>query len=255
MFYVDCEKFSCVAEAVKRYTLYGANLPVYIDKQQSYLTKDRVAASFISDKALNQEAGFNNTLIKAERNSKDTALFKSNIPLSYEALISFIYELRIAGYSVTDISNISMAGDKQIISVNEIHTDTDIIKVSVSDKLRTLVNTLIKEHKSRDKERHTSKIVKLKSEESTEYILNTVKIALRQSFTKVSEFTVESDKGDLYYIFDSTNVTCVVGDNHLLFISTQKYINLDEFRQRLTSVCSNHDKRYDIEVTNEIVMF
>lgn len=242
-----------IETALKKYQMYGENIPVYYDKQEQFINKDRVAASFISDEALGREVEFDKTILTAINiDSNKKVALESNITLSYEAIISLIYRLRLSGYAVHSITNIATGDTKQLVSIDDLHTDTDIVKVSVSDNLRGLVRNIMKSHIHRDFERHTCKLITFSERiENKEAIL----VALNKSYTHLASFSVTSDNGDRYYIFDGSNMTCIIDEHQMLFVSTNRKIDTKSFIANLDNQQQIDNIGKDIQITKEIFMF
>jgi hypothetical protein len=156
---------------------------------------------------------------------------------------------------ITNIANVASDNYNTIASVDGINTESNSIKVSVSDTLRKIVKTLVKEHIHRDNERHTCKIVRVELDESSENITNLIKSVLKQSFSRVAEFSIESDYGDEFSILDCIGVTCIIKDNTILFISTKKGINLKHFIDKLDIMLNRRYEKFKLETTREILMF
>lgn len=249
----EFENLGSIGEVFKRHKLYGANIPIYVEKQEMTLRKDRVAASFISDNVLSAEGNFTNTLISVIDNvDNNLKVFKSNICLPYEALLSFIYELRLDGYTTKCIANVSNGDKCNIVFIDGMHTDTNFIKISVSDNLRSLVQTLISESQARLKEKHIGRIVCLKEKAELSDIIYA---AFNESYTIIAEYTITDEEHNSYKILDSLDVTCVIKKNHLLFISTKQSIKLNDFIKNLITLSDGAIKGADIKVTSELIMF
>ncbi len=236
--------------------LYGENIPIYINKSKSPITKDRVAAAFICDELLNSRIDFSKILIKSVSKSEESEhRFQSNMALTYNSLISFIYYLRLCGDKITSMNSISYGDNKQIISVEDINASTDFIKVSVSDDLRWLVDGVINEQKYKDKDRHLCTIVSLnyKEEQETEF-KDAINIALKHTFGKIAEYIIRSNEGDKYIIFEGAKACCVVTKKFLVITHQYRLLDLSKFVAKLRLVCYGSDIEYNININKEIDM-
>lgn len=251
-----CECFAVLDKAIKLHQIYGENIPIYLNKIDSSLTKDRVAASFITDPAFRVSSNGYNTLIKALNiNDNTEKLFKSDKALNYDSLMAMIYELRLNGYVVTAIANISLEDNNQITCISELHTDTNIIRISMSDELRNLTKTIIKEHEYRSQERHVVKIMRISALNRKKITDKIIKIAIKSSFDNLIIYDIESNTNEHYKVYEGVKLTCVRQGNDLLFVSTKKDIDISKFELNLRSLLSQENRLFNIEVSNEIIMF
>lgn len=232
-------------------TLDSSSVIINIDKSKSKITKDRVAASILSDLALTPENDFNHTVVEAKDESSDRIVkFTTTMSLKYEALMAFIYTLRIHGFSILSIANIVDSKDSRILKIDGLDIQSDMLRIEIADEHAFFIDSVIEEQIKREEEKHTSKIIKIHNKD----IMDCVKIALNKTFNKLGYFTVDCT-GLNYSIFEGETLSCVLYNKQIVFVSTEGKINIDKFMGYLEDICISNGEALIAEETSDIVMF
>lgn len=243
----------------------GTSVPLYISKKDTAINKDRVAASFISDNSLCSSGKFEytvlNTTVSNNRiNIKEGGKFKSymsNKPLTYNSLMALIYRLRLDGWVITDIANISYKNNESMVSVEGINTLGTAIKISICDDLRDLASFIIEESTNRLAENHYVSTVKLKastcvSNKKTQCIIMD---ALNSLKCRREYFEIRDDTGSTnYIIYEYEEFTCLVSGNTITVFAQVRDIKIDEFENTIASYCERIDINYTPTITSAIIM-
>ncbi len=225
---------------------------VYINKVKSSITKDRIAASLISDKLLSYEEEFSHTLINAfDRNKNCEITFTTTISLKYESLIAFIYALRINNIQIISIKNVVKNQYEQFIQVDGLQNLKDNIRIELEDSKLALLDEVIKEHAIRASEHHVSRVVKIYSNND---VSNYIQIALKKTFEKLGYFQVDAE-GSYYTIFEGENIVCILHDKQLVFVSIQGKIKIDQFMRKLEEEFMLNGEALNAVETKDIIMF
>lgn len=246
----------------------GDNTSVYFNKIKTAIARDRVAMSFISDRAIVSDNIFTNTIIQVTdrhlmNRTEETLdfsrqyidLFKSTSVLNYEAAMALIYKLRIDGYIVTDIANINNGNEAEFISVEELNCDSEIIKISVSDRVIPIVDTIMERSKFRMEEKHTSRIISIESDiEGLSAFENVVELAFNKTFNIENIYNIvsESDRG--YRILYGSNVACVISCNTITLVSTSNRLDCDNMCNALRNILDSYEYEYKLNMTGELIM-
>lgn len=272
MFTNRYRRLDTVTKALNIGRLMGDNTSVYFNKIKTAIARDRVAMSFISDRAIVSDNIFTNTIIQvtdrhimnrteeAKRLDLDFSrqyidLFKSTSVLNYEAAMALIYKIRIDGYIVTDIANINNGNEAEFISVEELNCDSEIIKISVSDRVIPIVDTIMERSKFRMDEKHTSRIISIESDiEGLSAFENVVELAFNKTFNIENIYNIvsESDRG--YRILCSSNVACVISNNTITLVSTSNRLDCDNMCNALRNILDSHEYEYKLNMTGELIM-
>lgn len=262
-----------VTRAFNIHEFNGDMIPIYLNKLSTSIARDRVAVSVISDETMEDKGKFTNTLIQVTSNNTynaeseearmaeedlgltSTSLFKSSNVMSYEALMALIYKLRIDGYVVNDIANISSCTDGDIISVEELNSDIDIVRITASDRLATVIESIIERNEYRINERHTCRILTVCAQDMSEHDLQElINVAFKRAFKLVEMYAVSSEDGNNYGILASNNVACVKSGNTITVAAVTGEVDCEGLQVALKKLLDKEGVEYRIKTTGELIM-
>lgn len=270
MFTNEYKRLDTVTKALSIGRLMGENKSVYFNRIKTAIAKDRVAVSFISDDTVIHSGVFTNTVIQVvdgstvrSRNDEDRRieldfnrqkfdLFKSIGILNYEAAMALVYKLRIDGYIVTDIANISSGKETEFISVEELNSDSDVIKLSISDRLEPIVDTIMERSQVRMGERHTSRIISIDA--PYRGLSDIIEVAINKAFKIENRYSVISESGRKYEILYGSELASVISKNTITIVSTSNEIDCNDICNALRSTLDYNDYDYRLNMTGELIM-
>lgn len=259
MFKERYNRLKAVTKALSIGRLMGDNTYVYLDRIKTAVAKDRVAISFISDQAIATNGVFTNTVVQVidkNNSERELNLLKSTGVLSYEAAMALIYKLRIDGYIVTDIANICNGEGAEFVSIEELNSDSDIIKISVSDKILPLVDTLMEKSEFRLNERHTSRIITLNVDgENTEFIRGVIELAFNKAFTIENRYSINTEDGIEYKILYGREMASIIYRNTITMVSTSSRIDCNLLSESIKKILDRNNSSYSLNITDELIMF
>lgn len=163
MYMSDIDMSESIVKVISDSTRMGDNRHIYIDKLNSDIAKERIAFSLIAG-ALSSQGKFTSTILRfRDVKTKQLYCYQSSVALTYEAAMAFIYLKRIEGEAIVDVAYLcdDVIEGSSFISIEGLNTDTDIIKLSISDPLIPLVEGLIEDNQHRNLEKHRASITTL----------------------------------------------------------------------------------------------
>lgn len=229
MLSLDNQNDTCF-RILKRSIEAGNSVTTYISKIGMGMYKERIAASIITNKALDESDGFEVTLIKTVKKpsvhevmSGDTkldGLLQSNRMLSYRAILALMYYLRLNGMEVTDLVNTSYIGSTSLIAVEGIYGVDNILKISVSDTILPIIQTIIDESRQTKHERYTLKVLGIE-ETGGEHINRALRDAVLMSETITEMYQAGINGGTTGIdVLESPGKTFVIDDRQITCMSS-----------------------------------
>lgn len=275
-----------IVETLSIKEITGENIPVYVSKITSALTRDRVAVSFLVDIA-DTYKDYSTTVIKVNdlNISADTEeeqiilndfemhksdIFKSSGVLDYEAAMALLYRLRLDNYVVTDIANIEEGGENNSIAIEELHNTHDFIRITMNESLKGIYEKIIEDATERVDEKHSNRIVTLKIKDKTDKeIEDILTIGFRRTYGVENVYNIYSTEGIKYKILSNEGIAAVIsGDTMVItYIKKKVHKRLDVLGKRdklndencrslgneIAKVAMQENIRYKLKISGEII--
>lgn len=211
-----------VEEALVNSKLLGVCSHTHINKGETDLIRDRIAANLISSDGMGTLLGCTNTVIKVSNKHREMVYRSSDI-MEYNSLMAFIYTMRMEGNSVTDVANIrdGCGTDTQLcVALENMHCDNEQLRIS-SNKIDD-IDGMVDNADRILKEKHLSyKIfIEYETDSKENGNIDTTEIvckAFRNGFGISEKYIVNGEDGSKYIIIRSSNKACVICDKTIIF--------------------------------------
>lgn len=260
MYMSECNWNKSVTRAIADSAKMGDNSSIYMDKISSKLSRDRMAFSLIVV-ALESQTKFTSTLLRfMDMKTEQITEYQSSMPLTYEAAMAFTYLKRIEGELLVDIVYIcdNSIDGSSFISLEGLNCDSDILKLSLSDQLIPLVDTLMELDEHREAERHKTSITTLVNTRGSSLKFQD---ALELGFSKTfgiqgrCEIKSLSKTGKTYKIVYTDNIGGVIRGNRLIVATLDYGEYADELRDNIKEYTEDNTNNIQISCTDDIIMF
>lgn len=194
----------------------GSTTTIYVDKSKSLLDKDKIAVAFITDNALVVADKYTSTIIKAKTSDDKVQYFKSNKALSFEGLISLVFKLKIDGYFVDDLVNLSETDNFSICKVEKIASESNLIKVTIDDSRIGNIDTIINNKSNLINRLYSAKLVIVQGELRDNNLLDIVTMGICKIQQIINTTRIDSSEGLVYGVVESNDIVCVIENNSIL---------------------------------------
>lgn len=240
-----------VSRAIDIAKIYNSNHGIYINKADSDLVKDRIAAAVLDAISYTYNHFYKTAIIAIGVDSREEAWFESDRELPYASLISLIYQLRMDQHTVKSLVNYTNGADPTFVSLEELHTDTDTLRIVLDDRILPVLDTLIQDKSELTTELHRGVSISIESSEDTgDKLIKT----FGDIYGYESVYTVYKNRERAYTILEG-EITGVIHNNSALLVSTKNPIDSTRFILRLTQRCFSIAGSCTITKSNEVYMF
>ena len=246
MIVMDRENLQSAEEIIRVASNYNDMVNIHWDSINKGIgSKDRLIALLASDNIFINKKRYGKNILEIYRNKEESTLVSDKL-LSFNALVTLMYWLRLHNYSVNSAASIEMYDGKVDIGAAILEVDRGNLRVVVKNCHRQLVDVSIEINELMLKRKHT--VLRFDVTKNVEDLDLILLVLLGRESTVIYSFRLKGNFGAIS-ILEFENLACAVKGNKVIILYAEK-----DYKCKLNRFLDNCKNEIGLENLSSIPM-